>query len=159
MTVSRRKFLGIAGAAVAAPAVMRVTRANAAEVTLRMHHFLPPVALAQTKFLAPWAKKVEADSGGRIAIQIFPSMQLGGTAPQLYDQAKDGIVDMVWTLPGYTAGRFPTAEVFELPFIAHKSAAVNSRATQEFADRHLPFLAACPHQWRDWEKLTAFNPH
>ncbi len=32
-------------------------------------------------------------------------------------------------------------------------------ATQEFADRHLPFLAACPHQWRDWEKLTAFNPH
>jgi len=137
MTVSRRKFLGIAGAAVAAPAVMRVTRANAAEVTLRMHHFLPPVALAQTKFLAPWAKKVEADSGGRIAIQIFPSMQLGGTAPQLYDQAKDGIVDMVWTLPGYTAGRFPTAEVFELPFIAHKSAAVNSRATQEFADNHL----------------------
>ncbi len=64
-------------------------------------------------------------------------MQLGGTPPQLFDQAKDGVVDIVWTLPGYTAGRFPVAEVFELPFIANKSALVNSRAAQDFADKHL----------------------
>lgn len=137
MTVSRRNFLGLAGAAVAAPAILRVTRANAAEVTLRMHHFLPPVAHAQTMFLAPWAKKIEEESNGRIKIDIFPSMQLGGTPPQLYDQAKDGVVDIVWTLPGYTSGRFPTSEVFELPFIANKSAEVNSRAAQEFAEKHL----------------------
>lgn len=137
MTVSRRLFLGLTGAAIAAPAVLRATRANAAEVTLRMHHFLPPLSNGHTKFLAPWAKKIEADSGGRIAIQIFPSMQLGGTPPQLYDQAKDGVVDLVWTLPGYTTGRFPVSEVFELPFIASKSAAVNSRAAQDFAEKHL----------------------
>jgi TRAP-type C4-dicarboxylate transport system substrate-binding protein len=44
-------------------------------------------------------------------------MQLGGTPPQLFDQVKDGIVDVIWTLPGYTAGRFPLVEVFELPFM------------------------------------------
>jgi TRAP-type C4-dicarboxylate transport system substrate-binding protein len=137
MTVSRRTFLGYAGAAVAAPAVMRVTRANAAEVTLRLHHFLPPVSNVHTKFLAPLAKKIETDSNGRIAIQIAPSMSLGGTPPQLYDQAKDGVADIVWTLPGYTAGRFPTAEVFELPFTANKSALVNSRAAQDFAEKNL----------------------
>ena len=49
--------------------------------------------------------------------QIYPSMQLGGTPPQLYDQVKDGVVDVIWTLPGYTAGRFPLVEVFELPFM------------------------------------------
>ena len=67
--------------------------------------------------LAPWVKKVEADFQGKIKIDIFPSMQLGGTPPQLYDQARDGVVDIVWTLPGSTPGRFPTSEVIELPFI------------------------------------------
>ena len=43
-------------------------------------------------------------------------MQLGGRAPQLIDQARDGVVDIVWTLPGYTPGRFTLTEVFELPF-------------------------------------------
>ena len=45
-------------------------------------------------------------------------MQLGGTPPQLYDQARDGVVDLVWTLPGNTPGRFPISETFELPFVA-----------------------------------------
>jgi len=30
----------------------------------------------------------------------------------------DGVADIVWTLPGYTAGRFPVIEVFELPFMS-----------------------------------------
>ncbi len=64
-------------------------------------------------------------------------MQLGGTPPQLYDQARDGVVDIVWTLPGSTPGRFPTTEVIELPFIAAERGIVNARAAQEFADVHL----------------------
>ena len=49
----------------------------------------------------------------------------------------DGVADIVWTLPGNTPGRFPTTEVFELPFIASKRGIVNARAAQEFADMHL----------------------
>ena len=63
-------------------------------------------------------------------------MQLGGTPPQLYDQAKDGVADIVWTLPGYTAGRFPKSEVFELPFIAGNGEQ-NSPAAWEFYQKHL----------------------
>ncbi len=137
MKLSRRHFLSAAGAAMASPAVLRVTRANAAEVTLRLHHFLPPISNTQTRVLNPWARKVETDSNGRIKIDIFPSMQLGGTPPQLYDQAKDGVVDLAWTLPGYTSGRFPISEAFELPFVAHHKSAVNSPAAQEFAEKHL----------------------
>ena len=64
-------------------------------------------------------------------------MQLGGAPPQLYDQARDGVADIIWTLPGNTPGRFPQIEVFELPFVAHKRAIVNCKAVQEFADKHL----------------------
>jgi TRAP-type C4-dicarboxylate transport system substrate-binding protein len=67
------------------------------------------VANGHAKFLAPWAQKVAQESQGRIKVDIFPAMQLGGTPPQLFDQARDGVVDLVWTLPGNTpaASRSP----------------------------------------------------
>jgi TRAP-type C4-dicarboxylate transport system substrate-binding protein len=136
MTLSRRRFLGSTGAALAAPAIARPAFAQA-QVTLKLHHFLPPISNGHSKMLAPWAKAVEQDSGGKIKIDIFPSMQLGGTPPQLYDQARDGVVDIVWTLPGSTAGRFPSTEVFELPFVGARRGIVNARASQEYADANL----------------------
>ncbi|MGF1628656.1 MAG: TRAP transporter substrate-binding protein [Kiloniellaceae bacterium] len=109
--------------------------AAAQEVTLRVHHFLPPPSTTHRDFIEPWARKVEAESGGRIKIEIYPSMQLGGRPPALYDQVRDGVVDIVWTLPGYTAGRFPIIEVFELPFMA-ASAEATSQAAHEFYLQH-----------------------
>jgi TRAP-type C4-dicarboxylate transport system substrate-binding protein len=134
MTTTRRTVLATL---LAAPAVLRVTRAGAAEVSLRLHHFMAGVSNGHTGFLVPWAEKVAAESGGRLKIDVFPAMQLGGRPPQLYDQARDGVADIVWTLPGYTAGRFPKIETIELPFIAARTAAVNSAALQAFAERHL----------------------
>ena len=140
MTITRRQFgartAAFAAAAVSMPHVIGGARAQAV-TTLRLHHFLPPVSNAHAKLLAPWARKVEAESQGRIKIDIFPAMQLGGTPVQLFDQARDGVADIIWTLPGNTPGRFPTTEVFELPFIASKRGIVNARAAQEFADMHL----------------------
>ena len=137
MTFARRQFLALAGGAVTMPAVARLAWGQTPQVTLKLHHFLPPVSNAHAKFVAPWAKKVEADSGGKIKIDIYPSMQLGGTPPQLYDQARDGVVDIIWTLPGSTPGRFPGIEVFELPFVAAKKATPNAHAVQAFYEAHL----------------------
>lgn len=136
MTLSRRKFMTVAGAAVAAPSIIDRAHAQGA-VTLRLHHFLPAVSNVHTKLLTPWVKKIEAESGGNLKIDIYPSMQLGGTPPQLYDQARDGVADIVWTLPGNTPGRFPSTEVFELPFVAARQGIINAKAAQEFADTHL----------------------
>jgi TRAP-type C4-dicarboxylate transport system substrate-binding protein len=134
--LTRRHALALAGAAIAAPATLRSGFAQAPQVTLRMHHFLPPVANAHARFLLPWSKKVEDESGGRIKIDIFPAMQLGGAPPQLFDQARDGVADIVWTLPGNTPGRFPSVEAMELPFIAGKRGVTNSRAMAELAPTH-----------------------
>ena len=130
MTFGRRKFMTLAAGALAAPALPRLGRAQQPAVVLKLHHFLSPVAYAHTRFLTPWAKSVEKDSNGRIRIDMFPSMQLGGTASQLYDQAVNGTADIVWTLPGMTPGRFPRIEVFELPFVANQRALANARAVQ-----------------------------
>jgi TRAP-type C4-dicarboxylate transport system substrate-binding protein len=137
LRLNRRSVLTAALAGIAAPALVRPGLAQAPEVTLRMHHFLSPLSNGHARFLKPWADQVMARSAGRIRIDIFPSMQLGGAPPQLFDQARDGVVDLVWTLPGNTPGRFPGIETFELPFVAHKRAVVNSRAIAEFAGQHL----------------------
>ena len=90
----------------------------AQEVVLKVHHFWPPGAMPPSTILVPWCDKIAKDSGNKMKCQIYPAMQLGGTPQNLIDQAKDGVVDIVWTLPGYTAGRFPLMEVFELPFMS-----------------------------------------
>jgi TRAP-type C4-dicarboxylate transport system substrate-binding protein len=105
------------------------------EFTLKVHHFLPTHATTHAQLLVPWCEKVAKESSGRLKCQIYPTMQLGGTPPQLYDQVKDGVVDIVWTLPGYTAGRFPIAEAFELPFTM-TNAEATSRALWEYVQKH-----------------------
>ncbi len=107
------------------------------KVKLKVAHFLPPMSTAQKKLIEPWAKEVEEKSGGRIEVEIYPAMQLGGKPPQLFDQVRTGVADVVWTLPGYTPGRFPKTEVFELPFVTGKTAEATSQAVMDVYDKHL----------------------
>ncbi len=100
-------------------------------VTLKFHTFMAPGSNVWRSMLVPWMEKVEKDSGGRIQFEKYPAMQLGGTPLQLYDQARDGVVDVVWTLQGNTPGRFPRYEVFELPFMM-TNAEATSRAYWEY---------------------------
>ena len=137
MSLCRRKFLAAGAATIAAPAVFTSSVLAQSTVTLKLHHFLSPVANGHHKMLLPWAKNVEADSQEKIKIDIFPSMQLGGTPAQLYDQVRDGVADIVWTLPGNTPGRFPSTEAIELPFVVSARGIVNARACQEYADGYL----------------------
>ena len=106
-----------AAAVTAATAASLPGAASAADVTLRLHQFLPPVATLPKNVLKPWADAVSAASDGRLGIQHFDAMALGGRPPELMDQARDGIADITMTLVGYTPGRFPRSEVFELPFM------------------------------------------
>ncbi len=141
---TRRKILGVAGAALAASLLS--TAAFAQEVTLKLHQFLPAQANVPKQVLDVWADNVEKDSGGRIKVERYPSMQLGGVPPELLDQAIDGIADVVWTVVGYTPGRFPTTEVFELPFMVSDARAASyaywkmfeeHMKDTEFADVHI----------------------
>ncbi|PCI87644.1 MAG: C4-dicarboxylate ABC transporter [Hyphomicrobiales bacterium] len=113
-------FRNIAGMAMvgALGLLSSVTSAVAADVViLKLHQFLPGQATVPKQVLQVWGAKIEEQSKGRIKIQHYPSMQLGGKPPELIDQVIDGVVDIIWTVNGYTPGRFPRTEVFELPFI------------------------------------------
>lgn len=110
--------------------------AAAQDVTLRLHQFLPEQSFVPAQILTPWIERIEAESDGRIRIEHFPSMQLGGKPSDLVDQVTDGVVDIIWTLPGYTPGRFPRTEVFELPFMVSDAEAA-SRAYWDLAEAEM----------------------
>jgi TRAP-type C4-dicarboxylate transport system substrate-binding protein len=101
---------------------------EAQEIVLKVHHWASPKSTQHASMLVPWCEKVVKESGNKIKCEVYPAMQLGGSAPQLYDQARDGVVDIVFTIPGYTAGRFPLMEVFELPFTMSNSEATSKAA-------------------------------
>lgn len=103
-------------------------------VELKVHHMLPPRATAHAQFIVPWCEKIEQESDGDLKCRIYPAMQLGGSPTQLYDQVKDGVVDIIWTVPGYSAGRFPSIEVFELPFMMRNAEATSKALWDYVAD-------------------------
>ncbi|MEE9336015.1 MAG: TRAP transporter substrate-binding protein [Granulosicoccaceae bacterium] len=116
--------------------VMLISSASQAqEYNFKLHHLLSAKAPAHSQMLAPWAKQVEENSGGKVKIEIFPSMSLGGKPPELVQQARDGVVDIVWTVNGYTPGLFPRTEVFELPSVfVNDPAATNLAMYDLFED-------------------------
>ena len=146
--LQRWLLLGALGASLASSAF-------AETITLRVHTFNSPKSIAVSEFLGPWAAEVRSQSKGHVAVQVFPAMQLGGRPADLYGQARDGVVDAVWTLPGYSPGRFPLTEVFELPFVCGDAEATSQALTafhrkwmgDEYQDTHpLVFHATAPGQ-------------
>jgi TRAP-type transport system periplasmic protein len=131
-----KKLVLAALAGAIASSLAAVQPVSAQEVTLRLHTFIPPVANPVKHFLQPWADKVTKESNGRLKVQVYPTMQLGGKAEQLLTQVRDGVVDIVWTLPGFTPGVMPKLEIFELPFL-HRNTHSTVMALQEYVQMHM----------------------
>ncbi len=143
--MKRRSFVQAAAAtALGAPHLAGLAQQA---VTLKFHTFMQPMSNVWLSMHKPWMEKVEKDSGGRIKFEGYPAMQLGGTPVQLYDQARDGVVDVVWTLPGNTAGRFPRIEVFDLPFMMNNAEAT-SKAMWEY------YQTQCPDEFKETQVLA-----
>ncbi len=137
VTLDRRRVLAAAAGALAAPALVRPAAAREPEVVLRFQHFVSPKSANPTYFMQPWADRIARDSDGRIRVELYPFMQLGGKAQNQYDLIRDGAIDGGWVIPGYQPGRFPEAEAMELPFMTPKNAEEASKAAWLFTLKHL----------------------
>ncbi len=124
-------------AAWAAAISMSATSGLAQEVTLRFQHFVSPASANPTYFMQPWADAIEEQSDGRIKVELYPFMQLGGSAPNQFDLIRDGAIDGGWVIPAYQPNRFPEAEALELPFMTSKSGEEASAAAWEYTETYL----------------------
>ncbi len=118
--------------AVMAAATLTAPAATAQEAKLRFAHFMPANSWQNTELFQAWAESVEAASDGRIAVEVYPAQTLG-KAPQGYDNARNGVAEIAWTVQGYTANRFPLSQIVELPGL-FETAEVGSCAFQKLYD-------------------------
>ncbi len=130
-----RRHLAALPLVVAAPSLARGQ--GAPQFTFRLHSFSSPTALDHTLHLDRWAERIGVASGGRIKVEVYPAMQLGGQPRDLVQQLEDGVVDMIWTVPGFTPGRFMGTEGLELPFMNTGLSATESPAAYAFVQKHL----------------------
>jgi TRAP-type C4-dicarboxylate transport system substrate-binding protein len=105
--------------------------------TLRLHSFSSPTALDHTMHLDPWVARIQQQSQGRIRIESYPAMQLGGQPRDLPQQLEDGVVDIIWTVPGFTPGRFMGTEGLEMPFMNTGLSVTESVSAYEFVTKNL----------------------
>ena len=105
----------------------------AAQITLNASSWVPPSHLL-TVAMMEFCKDVEKDTSGRVKCNLLAKAPVSAT--QTFDGVRDGLMDLSFTVPGYTPGRFPLSEVGEFPFLGNTSTA-NSVAYQRIYDRHL----------------------
>jgi len=100
--------------ALGAVALSGITTAPQAQ-EVRLSTMVPPVHVIYREILTPWAADVAKATNGAVKVTLYPSMQLGGKPPELFRQTVDGVVDLAFTLPGYTSPAFPRVGIIELP--------------------------------------------
>lgn len=104
------------GLALTLAAALAAGTALAQDVTVRLSHWVPPTHPIASQSLTPWTESITEASGGSINFQIFPSAQLGAPIDH-YDMARDGIADITWLNPGFSAGRFPIFAAISTPML------------------------------------------
>lgn len=113
MTVFRSILGGAAALALS-------TMAHAEE--LKLAHFASTKYHLHNEMFVPLSEQLAEATGGATTIRIYPGGELGAGPVKQYDRVIDGVADMVYALPGYTASQFKQTLLVELPGIVQPGA-------------------------------------
>jgi TRAP-type C4-dicarboxylate transport system substrate-binding protein len=106
---------------IAATLALFIGVAQARTKTVKVAAFVPEKSVGVAKVIKPWMQAVQNDAGNAVRMQGFWGGTLGKSPTKQYELVKNGVADVSWVLPGYTAGQFPQMGVFELPFLFHNA--------------------------------------
>lgn len=88
---------------------------GAAAQELNLADFQPQTHFINETVYAPFAAAVSAATGGAVTIRVFMAGELGPGPAEQYNRVVDGVADIAFGLPGYTASNFPMTLLAELP--------------------------------------------
>ncbi len=155
----------IKSAMIAAVAMALPLSTQAEEIKLRVANWLPPVH-HMTGTLRSWADALEAASDGEINVEVLttPLAKPNGQ----YDLAKNGVVDIAWSVAAFQPKRFWKLNAAEVPFAAPSAevAAVaawrwyeqNGFIAEDTADtKLLALFAHAPHLYHSAVPLASLN--
>ena len=121
------RSLGIAALAVSSFPV-------AAQVTLNASTWVPPTHPITVGGLIPLCNDIAKVTSGRVKCNVLPKAPVA--PPQTFDAVRDGLMDLSYTVHGYTPGRFVLGDAPEFPFMGD-TATVTAVAYQRVFERML----------------------
>jgi TRAP-type C4-dicarboxylate transport system substrate-binding protein len=82
---------------------------------LALSYFMGPNHPMNAAVFTPFAEKLAEVSGGALTVSQFPGGALNSSPPKQYSILLDGIADVAFLLPGYTAQLFPITTAVTTP--------------------------------------------
>jgi tripartite ATP-independent transporter DctP family solute receptor len=126
--MNRREFLGTTAAAAVSATGFGVTGASAQAKLVLKAADVHPLGYPTVEAVEQIGKKLSAATSGRLSVQMFPSMQLGGEK-EMIEQAQVGALQYARISTGPVGTIVDDLNVFNLPFvfrdIAHMRAVVD----------------------------------
>jgi len=128
--------------------------ASAQEVTLKFSHFLGPKSFFQVDVVEPWAKELEAKTGGKVKVETFDGTSPVGGVTDQASNVKTGKVDIALGLRGAEGDKFLGSSLIELPFLVPSAARGSQALWALYKDGTLG------EEWKDYKVLALFvhNP-
>ena len=138
----------------AGAAMLLAASAQAQPLTLKFSHFLGPTSFFQHDVAEPFARELEARSGGRAKVEIHNAASPLGKPTEQANQVKAGTVDIALGLRGAEGDKFPGSSIIELPFVVPSAAQGSKVLWQLYKDGTLA------NEYRDYKLLALFvhNP-
>ena len=106
MRMNRLTKAVVAAAVLAAPAFAE---------TLKLADFQPPTHFVVGSTYEPFAQAIAAATGGDLSVTLYMGGELGPGPLEQYNRTVEGVTDIAFGLPGYTAANFPKTLLAELP--------------------------------------------
>lgn len=92
---------------------LMTTTAIADELSLA--DFSPPQHFVVDKVYTPFSDAISEASDGKLSVRAYMGGELGPGPLEQYNRVIDGVADLAFGLPGYTASNFPMTLLAELP--------------------------------------------
>ncbi len=105
-------------AGVVALAVAAAATPAAAEKTLKLASFVPPIYVLHKPIFLKLADDLSAATNGSVKIKVYASGELGKGPVEQYQRARKRIAEISYGLQGYTSPLFPRNLIVELPGVA-----------------------------------------
>jgi TRAP-type C4-dicarboxylate transport system substrate-binding protein len=82
---------------------------------LTLASFVGPRHPVNENVFAPFTERLAELSNGQLQVRVFPGGTLNSSPPRQYPILLDGVADLAFVLPGYTADLFPKTNIISYP--------------------------------------------
>src|SRR4029078_5280637 len=160
--MQRREFVKWCGSSLAASAAGLPGIGSAQDKVVWKASDVHPLGYPTVEAIVRMGKKLEGATNGRISIQMFPSMQLGGEK-EMIEQAQVGALQIARISVGPMGPIVPELNVFNLPFMfrdnAHMEKVIDGESGAELMKKlsHHPTAGLIGLCWMNAGSRNVYN--